>query len=197
MTEHTVSDLTPRERGRIVKSAVSPRPIAWISTRSRDGVDNLAPFSAYNYVSSAEPVVSFSVPAGDRDELKDTPRNVLETGEFAVNVASEALAEEMDATSASLDSDESEFDFADVERAPCTTIDPPRVAGAAVTMECTLYGTMTVHDRLLTLGDVRHVHVSDRVQTDGQIDAEKLANVGRLGGPFYTDSEIIELQRQF
>lgn len=197
MTEFDVDELESRERDRLVKTAVAPRPIAWISTRSRDGVDNLAPFSAYNYVSSAEPVVSFSVPAGDRDQLKDTPRNVLETGEFAVNVATEPLAEEMDATSASLDPDESEFDFADVERAPCTRIDAPRVADADVTMECTLYGTMTVHDRLLTLGDVRHVHVADRVRTDGKIDATKLANVGRLGGPYYTDSDPIELERQF
>ncbi|WP_247730829.1 flavin reductase family protein [Halovivax limisalsi] len=197
MSDHDVSDLSPRERGRIIKTAVSPRPIAWISTRGPDGVDNLAPFSAYNYVSSAEPVVSFSVPAGDRDELKDTPRNVLETGEFAVNVATEALAEEMDATSASLSADESEFDFAGVERAPCATIDASRVAGAAVTMECTLYGTMTVHDRLLTLGDVRHVHVDESVQTDGKIDATKLETVGRLGGPYYTDSDPIELERQF
>ncbi|AGB17673.1 conserved protein of DIM6/NTAB family [Halovivax ruber XH-70] len=197
MTEHDVSDLSARERGRLMKTAVSPRPIAWISTRSPDGVDNLAPFSAYNYVSSAEPVVSFSVPAGDRDELKDTARNVLETGEFAVNVAAEALAEEMDATSASLDADESEFDFAEVERAPCTTIDASRVADAPVTMECTLYGTMTVHDRLLTLGDVRHVHVDEGVQTDGQIDATKLETVARLGGPYYTDSDPIDLERQF
>ncbi|WP_247730825.1 flavin reductase family protein [Halovivax limisalsi] len=116
MPDHDVADLSPRERGRIIKTAVSPRPIAWISTRGPDGVDNLAPFSAYNCVSSAEPVVSFSVPAGDRDELKDTPRNVLETGEFAVNVATEALVEEMDATSASLSADESGFDFAGVAR---------------------------------------------------------------------------------
>ncbi|MFC3959618.1 flavin reductase family protein [Halovivax cerinus] len=197
MTEHDVADLSPRERARIIKTAVSPRPIAWISTRSPDGVDNLAPFSAYNYVSSAEPVVSFSVPAGDRADLKDTPRNVLETGEFAVNVATAALAEEMDATSATLEADENEFDFAGVERAPCETIDAPRVADAAVTMECTLYGTMTVHDRLLTLGDVRHVHVDEAVQTDGQIDATKLETVGRLGGPYYTDSDPIDLERQF
>lgn len=197
MTEASVSDLSARERARIVKTAVAPRPIAWISTRSPDGVDNLAPFSAYNYVSSAEPVVSFSAPAGDRDELKDTPRNVLETGEFAVNVATEALAEAMDATAASLDPGESEFGFAAVDRAPCSTIDAPRVAEAPVTLECTLYGTMTVHDRLLTLGDVRHVHVADDVQTDGDLDATKLANVGRLGGPYYTDSDPIDLERQF
>jgi len=197
VTAFDVSELTPRERARIVKTAVAPRPIAWIGTASADGVDNLAPFSAYNYVSSAEPVVAFSVPFADREGLKDTPRNVLETGEFAVNVATEPLAEEMDTSSASIGPDESEFEFAGVERADCVTIDAPRVADAEVTMECTLYGTMRVHDRLLTLGDVRYVHVSEEVQTDGKIDATKLANVGRLGGPYYTDSEPMELERQF
>ena len=197
MTEYDVSDLTPRERGRIIKTAVAPRPIAWISTRSRDGVDNLAPFSSYNYVSSDEPVLAFNTPFAERSELKDTPRNVLETGEFAVNVSTEALIEEMDSSSASLEPEESEFDAVDVERADCVHIDAPRVAEADVTMECTLYGTMRVHDRLLTLGDVRYVHVSEAVQTDGKLDATKLENVGRLGGPYYTDSDILDFERQF
>jgi len=197
MPEYDVDETDTRTRNRIVKSAVAPRPIAWISTLSTDGVANLAPFSAYNYVSSAEPVVSFSVPFAERDELKDTPRNVLETGEFAVNVTAEALAEEMDASSAALDPDESEFEFAGVEATDCETIDAPRVADADVTMECTLYGTMRVHDRLLTLGDVRYIHVADRAMTDGKIDATKLHQVGRLGGPYYTDSDPMEFERQF
>ncbi|AFZ72900.1 flavin reductase family protein [Natronobacterium gregoryi] len=120
--------LEPDERGRIIKSAVTPRPIAWISTTSTDGVDNFAPFTSYNYVSSAEPVVIFNTPDAEGDEQKDTPRNVLETEEFAVNVVTEPLAQRMNTTAASLEADESEFDYAEVERAACETIEPPRVA---------------------------------------------------------------------
>ncbi|SDR28526.1 flavin reductase family protein [Natronobacterium texcoconense] len=197
MPEYDSAELEPNERGRIIKSAVTPRPIAWISTTSTDGVDNLAPFSSYNYVSSAEPVVIFNTPYAEGDEQKDTPRNVLETEEFAVNVVTEPLAQTMDTTAASLEADESEFDYAEVDRAECETIEPPRVADAVVTMECTLYDSMRVRDRLAILGDVEYFHVDESVMTDGQIDAAKVDTVGRLGGPYYTVSDLIEFERQF
>ena len=197
MTEIAVSDLTPRENARIIKSAVSPRPIAWISTRSEDGVDNLAPFSSYNYVSSSQPVVLFNSPREANGGLKDTPRNALETGEFAVNVVTEPLLEVMDHTSASVPSDESEFDLAGVERAECREIAPSRVADAVVTMECTLYDSMEVHDRLMVLGDVRYYHVDESVLTDGEVDMNRMDTVGRLGGPYYTVSDPVEFERRF
>ncbi len=197
MPAYAIDSLEPRERARIIKSAVSPRPIAWISTTSPDGVDNLAPFSSYNYVSSDEPVVLFNTPYAEGDDQKDTPRNALETEEFAVNVVTEPLAEQMDTTAASLEADESEFDFAEVDRAPCERIGPPRVADAVVTMECTLYDSMRIRDRLTIFGDVEYVHVADDVLTDGQIDAAKFDTVGRLGGPYYTVSDLLEFERQF
>lgn len=186
-----------RECARIIKSAVTPRPIAWISTKSEAGVDNLAPFSSYNYVSSSEPVVLFNSPYGEGREPKDTARNALETEAFVVNVVTEDLAEQMDATSASLPPDESEFDFADVERAPSKTVAPPRVADAVVSMECTLYDSVRVHDRIMILGDVDYFHVSEAVLTDGEIDMEKIETVGRLGGPYYTGVDLLELERQY
>lgn len=197
MPEYDIDSLEPRERARIVKSAVSPRPIAWISTTSPGGVDNLAPFSSYNYVSSAEPVVLFNTPYAEGDDQKDTPRNALETEEFAVNVVTESHLEAMDTTAASLGPEESEFDHAGVERAPCETIEPPRVADAVVTMECTLYDSMRIRDRLTIFGDVRYVHVDESVLTDGQVDAATVDTVGRLGGPYYTVSDPLEFERQF
>ncbi|THE65815.1 flavin reductase family protein [Salinadaptatus halalkaliphilus] len=197
MPAYDIDALETRERDRIVKSAVTPRPIAWISTTSPDGVDNLAPFSSYNYVSSAEPVVIFNTPDAEGDDQKDTPRNALETEEFAVNVVTEPLAEPMDATAADIESEESEFDFAEVARADCEQIAPPRVADAVVTMECSLYDSMQVKDRLAILGEVEYVHVDDSVLTDGEIDSRKVDTVGRLGGPYYTVSDRLEFERQF
>jgi flavin reductase (DIM6/NTAB) family NADH-FMN oxidoreductase RutF len=197
MPEYDLTDLDGRERARIVKTAVNPRPIAWISTTGADGVDNLAPFSSYNYVSSREPVVLFNSPNEDNGGLKDTARNAVETEEFAVNVVTEPLLETMDHTSKSLPPGESEFDLADVERGPCRRIDPPRVADAVVTMECTLYDSIEVHDRLMVLGEVQYVHVADEVLTDGKIDQRKVPTVGRLGGPYYTVSEPVEFERQY
>jgi flavin reductase (DIM6/NTAB) family NADH-FMN oxidoreductase RutF len=197
MQEFDAVERSPRDNARIVKSAVSPRPIAWISTRSEAGVDNLAPYSSYNYVSSEDPVVLFNSPNEDHGGLKDTARNALERGAFAVNVVTEPLLVEMDSTSRRLPPEESEFDRFDVERAPCRRIDAPRVAEAVVTMECTLHDSLTVHDRIVVLGDVEYFHVAEAVLTDGRIDMGKLPTVGRLGGPYYTVSDPVEFERQF
>jgi len=197
MNEFAARELSPEENARIIKSAVTPRPIAWISTVDRNGIENLAPFSSYNYVGSSTPVVVFNSPSESSGRMKDTARNALETEEFAVNVVTEALMEEMDSTSASLPPGESEFEFADLERAECRRISPPRVADAVVTMECTLYDAIEVYDKLMILGDVEHYHVSDDVLIEGKIDSRALDTVGRLGGPYYTVSDPVEFERQF
>lgn len=196
MSGFVVDDMEPGERARIVKSIVTPRPIAWISTVDGAGAENLAPFSAYNYVSSSPPVVAFSA-SRPGDRWKDTAENALATGEFAVNVVTARLAERMDRTSASLEPGESEFEFAGVERADCEAIAPPRVAGAVATMECRLYDSIRVYDNLVVLGEGVHLHLADEVTTDGRVDARKVDTVGRLGGPLYTVSEPMDFERQF
>lgn len=197
MNEFSARDLEPAENARIIKSAVTPRPIAWISTVDAEGRENLAPFSSYNYVGSSQPVLVFNSPSEASGRMKDTARNAIETEEFAVNVVTSALMEEMDRTSASLEPGESEFEFADVDRAECREIAPPRVADAVVTMECTLHDAIDVYDKVMILGDVQRYHVSDDVLTDGKIDSRKIDTVGRLGGPYYTVSEPSEFERQF
>lgn len=197
MSEHAIEDLSPRQRGRIVKTAVTPRPIAWVSTRDADGTDNLAPFSSYNYVTADPPVLLFNASRRDDGELKHSARNALDTGEFAVNVVSRELLGEMDHTSKNLPREESEFDLAGVERAPCRTIDAPRVADAPVAFECTLHDSLDVYGKTMVLGEVQYVHVDERVQTDGEIDMRKLDTVGRLGGPLYTGIDVIEFERRF
>lgn len=197
MVEHEVAELTDRERARLVKSAVTPRPIAWVSSRNADGGDNLAPYSTYNYISSRNPVIHFSSPNADHGGLKDSARNAVDTGEFAVNTVTAEALEVMDHTSASEPPDSSEFDVAGVSRAECRTIDAPRVADAPVTFECTLYDTVEIHNRITVFGEVQYVHVDDAVLTDGKVDMAKLPTVGRLGGPYYTVSELEPFERQF
>ena len=192
---HAVEDMEERAVDRIVKSVVNPRPIAWVSTTSPDGVDNLAPFSAYNYVCSAPPVVTFSSSMRE-GRFKDSAENAVATGEFAVNVVTERLIEEMDATSTPLEPGESEFELAGVERAPCEAISAPRVANAVATLECRLHDTVEVYDRLVVFGEAVHVHVADEVKTDGEIDARKVDTVGRLGGPYYTVADPLPFERQ-
>lgn len=197
MPDFNPSTLTPRENARIVKTAVTPRPIAWISTVDGDGNENLAPFSSYNYVNNAHPVLLFNSSTTSDGARKDTAQNVLDTNEFAVNVVTESHLQAMDTTSASLPREESEFTFANVEQAACKRIDPPRVANAPVTMECQYYDSMEVHGSLMILGEVIHFHVDDAVMTDKKIDAQRVDTVGRLGGPFYTVSDPAPFERQY
>lgn len=192
MTEYARADFEDDEVSRIVKSLVTPRPIAWVSTVDANGVDNLAPFSTYNYLSSTRPVVMFNNSYDEEDGLKDSASNVLETGEFVLNLVTDDVVEQMRATAAPIPATESEFDHAGIERAPSLTVEPPRVAAALAHMECTLYDTLRVHDVQLVLGEVQHFHVSDALTSDGQIDMAKVHTVARCGGPYYAGIDLFE-----
>ena len=173
---------------RLLSTAITPRPIGWISTTSTDGVDNLAPYSFCNVVAVEPPVVMFA-PVGRDDGLKNTPRNVKATEEFVLNTVTRDLVEAMNATSATLPSDESEFDHLDIERAESVAVAPPRVAAAKVAFECELYDWIEVGNSVLILGEVVHVHVDESVLTDGKPDITKLETVGRLAGSYYTSTD--------
>jgi len=176
---------------RTLAGAVVPRPIAWVSTTEPEGVDNLAPYSFFNVVAVDPPVVMFA-PVNDSDSpegLKDTPRNVRETGEFVVNVVTESVAEAMNETSATLSPGESEFDRADLTRAASRVVAPPRVAESPVAFECSLYEMLDVGDSSMVLGEVEWVHADDDVTTDGKLDVQKLDAVGRLSGSLYATTE--------
>lgn len=198
MKEVNVETAPSRTAARILKTAVTPRPIAWVSTISEDGYDNLAPISFFSPASPDPPVVMINLSRkNEAGDLKDTTQNILDTGEFAINAVTEATLEQMDHTSKVVPAEESEFDLADIERAKCRTIAPPRVADAAVAMECTLHSVHELYGRHMILGDVRYFHVSVDVMTDGKIDARQVDTVGRLGGPHYTISNPTPFERQF
>lgn len=169
---------------RTLSGAVVPRPIGWISTAGPAG-DNLAPYSFFNVVCIAPPTVTFA-PVDAADGLKDTPRNVRETGEFVVNIVTAEVAEAMNETSATLPPGESEFDHAGLARAESHRVSPPRVAEAAVAFECELSEFLDLGGSSLVLGEVVYVHLDDSVTTDGKMDTAKLDAVGRLAGSGYT-----------
>ena len=169
---------------RLLAGAVVPRPIGWVSTRSVEGVDNLAPYSFFNVVAVDPPVLMFA-PVGTGEDLKDTPTNVLDTEEFVVNVVTGDLAEAMNETAATLPQGESEFDRAGLERGESVEVEAPRVAAAKVAFECELYDAIEIGGSLLVLGEVVYAHVDDEVLTDGKMDTEKLDAVGRLSGNEY------------
>lgn len=170
---------------RLLAGSVVPRPVAWVSSRSPEGRDNLAPYSFFNVVAVDPPMVMFT-PVGTGEDLKDTPRNVLATEEFVINVVTMELAEAMNATSATVE--ESEFDHAGLERAESVRVAPPRVANARVAFECELYDFVEIGGSSMVLGEVVYAHVADDVTTDGKVDVTKLDAVGRLSGSYYAST---------
>ncbi|MGM0605484.1 MAG: flavin reductase family protein [Halobacteriota archaeon] len=177
---------------RTLAGAVVPRPIAWTSTVSPDGTENLAPFSFFNVATTTPPVLLISVTKFDDEKpgfFKDTHRNIRQTEEFVVNLVTTPLLAQMNETSARLPAGESEFDHADIERADSAVVAPPRVQAADVSFECTLYDIVPIGKSALILGDVVHAHVDESVTTDGKLDVTKLDAIGRLSGGYYSPVE--------
>ena len=172
---------------RLLSGAVIPRPIAFVSTISLDGVRNLAPFSFFNAVCSEPPVVSFCPTV--REPLKDTLANVLATREFVVNIVNEAIAAQMNICAAEYPADVDEFEVSGLTAVASDVVKPPRVLESPVSMECRLIEVVDV-SRLprgasLVLGEVVRFHVHDGVVNDYIIDPDKLRAVGRMSANSY------------
>lgn len=161
---------------------ISPRPIAWVSTRGSKG-DNLAPYSFFNAVAYSPPQVMFASTGA-----KDSLFNVRESGVFAVNIVAEAMLEVMSQTSAALPHGTDEFTHAGVAKAECSTINAPRVAGAPATLECRMTQVLPLkgRDNFLILGEVTGVHLHDDCLVEGRFDATRYHPVARMGYRDYT-----------
>ena len=178
---------------------VAPRPIAWVSSQDPQGRRNLAPFSYYQAVCSRPAMLVLSISWLTGGRPKDTLANILATREFVVSHVQEAFAAAMNATSAAVPPDVSEWDLAGVAAEPAQVVGPPRVAGALAHFECRLTHAIPlgssapgVPSATLVIAEVVHFAVaSDLLQKDPRgrllpIDPAALAAVGRLGGIAYT-----------
>ena len=195
--------LSYREWYRILISSVGPRPIAWVSTLSKEGQPNLAPFSFFNAFSGKPPMLGFS-PGLRRSEsgstLKDTLRNVRDTGEFVVNVVTFDLAEVMNLTSGEYDPSVNEFALAKLEMRASEIVKPPQVAASPVNFECKLDRIVEVGREApsgsLVIGEIVSAHISETVMKEGRLDPDTLDLVGRMGGNQYSrTTERFELER--
>lgn len=186
----------PREAGfqnvyKLLIGAVVPRPIAFVSTISREGIPNLAPFSFFTAVSANPPVVCFCpVRRPGSNPYKDTLSNISATREFVVNIVSEEFAEKMNLSSAEFPPEVDEFEASGLTPIPSDLVGPPRVAESHVHMECKLYLTIEFGELPgsgnLVLGEVVRFHVDDQYFDDFRIDPDKLRPIGRMGGATYT-----------
>mgnify|MGYP000906844329 FL=1 len=205
-------DFTADEMYFVLRDAIIPRPIAWVSSIDAQGNTNIAPFSFFNVCSPTPPVLGFSCgPRGeDRSSdgwaLKDTWANIRATREFVINLVPESMADEMVRTSDPLPSGASEFQHAGLTPVASTRVKPPRVAGVPVAYECVLREGIALGRSTWVMGDVVQVHIDGRcyagekrgfkhrVDVLSQTDMRPYA---RLGSNFYARLREIEtLQRR-
>ncbi len=179
---------------------ITPRPIGWISTKGKDGSENLAPYSFFNGVAYTPPQVIFASTSAkpDRDGTKDTMENVRDTGVFCVNVVEYAMREVMNRTSGPWPRDVDEFQDADIKRAACEVIDCSRVAGAPANMECRLVDIVQIKGEAnhLAIGEVVGIHLRDDCLKDGIFDVSTFQPLSRLGYRDYSRvTELFSLKR--
>jgi flavin reductase (DIM6/NTAB) family NADH-FMN oxidoreductase RutF len=166
-----------------------PRPIAWVSTVSAAGLRNLAPYSFFNAVADDPPTIMFT-----SEGVKDTVRNIRETGDFVVNFVGLELAERMEMTAVAFPPEEDEFVWAGLEAAPSFRVAPLRVAAARGCLECRLDRVIEVGKATqLVLGRVVHFHVAAEAWRDGRVDPRLYRPLCRLGGRYAELGPIFKL----
>ncbi len=178
----TRTDFDPDELGpgpfyRLMTAVIVPRPIAWVSSRSAAGVDNLAPHSFFTVSSVAPPVIQFTS-VGRKDSLN----NIEATGEFVVSFTPARLMAEVNATGTDFPADRSEFDEVGLAREPSLRVKPPRVAASPAAFECKLHTIVSFGSSWVVMGRVVHAVVSDDVLRDGKPAIDLLQPTSRLGG---------------
>ena len=181
-----------------ITALVVPRPIGWISTISRAGVVNLAPYSFFNVVSGHPPFVMFA-----SKPRKDSQRNAEETGEFVYSMATYELREAVNASSAEFGPAISEPERIGLEMAQCREVKPPRVARSPVALECKYFKTVelisadgTRNTSSVVIGEVVGIHVADSVIVNGHVDVTSMHPLARLGYMDYCAiNELFSIQR--
>jgi flavin reductase (DIM6/NTAB) family NADH-FMN oxidoreductase RutF len=179
------------------KALVAPRPIAWVSSLSAEGVANLAPFSFFNAFSQQPHYIAFGI-----GPVKDTLRNIEATKDFAVSLATFDLREKMNTTSAHVGPEVDEFVLAGLAKAPCRIIAVPRVAESPVALECRLHQVVPLPDDtghaedFMVIGRVLGIHIDDRYIHEGRVDTAAMRPIARLGYSEYaTVTEAWRMRR--
>ena len=185
---------------KVMSGLIVPRPIAFVSTISADGVHNVAPFSYFMPICATPPLFAFSV-GQSGDGQKHTLANILHSREFVLNIVTENIAEAMNATAANVGPEIDEFQLAGLTAAPSDLITAPRVSESPANFECRLvetreYGILP-RSYTMVVGEIVLAHIDDRLlREDGSADPLQLKAVGRLSGSTYCRTTgIFDLER--
>lgn len=190
--------LSERENYKFLTGSIIPRPIAFVSTLSKVGVLNGAPFSYFNIVSSNPPMLSLSIQRV-KGEMKDTAKNIIESGEFVVHIVDEENVRKINETAANLPSDQSEIDLAGLTTIASEKVSVPGIKESKIRMECSLEHVLEIGEAPgcdLFIGKIVQYHVDDLIYENGRIDPNGLAAVSRLAGHDYAKvGEIFGIER--
>jgi flavin reductase (DIM6/NTAB) family NADH-FMN oxidoreductase RutF len=197
-------DLTGADRSqayRLLASVVVPRPIALVTSLGPDGAVNAAPFSFFNLLGSAPPVVGLNI--ADRERAPDTPKdtraNIERTGEFVVNLVPEALAEAMNVCAVDFPAGVSELDAARLTTLPSAQVSAPRLAESPAHLECRLHSVIPIGDNRIVLAEVVFLHIRDEfLDPDSlRVRTEALGLIGRMhgGGWYARTTDLFDLPR--
>jgi flavin reductase (DIM6/NTAB) family NADH-FMN oxidoreductase RutF len=192
------TNLEPRDIYRLMISVIVPRPIAWVSTQSPDGVLNAAPFSYFQALGGNPPMVMIAVGNRRTGEPKDTRRNIEATGEFVVNLVGEQNGPAMVRSSVDHPYGVSEFEQAGLTAVASEMVAPPRIGESRVAMECKLDRVLELAGSGVILGRIVLFHLDDELlDANGHVDPLKLRPLGRLGGQNYASiGELLQIDAE-
>lgn len=194
--EILAADIGAEATYKLLTGIVVPRPIAWVTTLSPQGGVNLAPFSAFTFVSNKPPMVGINV-GRKAGVMKDTGNNVRATGEFVVNIADDTLVRPLHLSAVEYPPEVSEVEVLGLEVMPSARVRPPRLACAPVSLECRFHRAIAFGDTgsEFMVGEVLIFHIRDGLLVEGKIDTAALRPLCRIGGPNYARlGEVIRMR---
>ena len=184
--EFELKSIAPENRYKLLTGLIVPRPIAFVSSLSRDGILNAAPFSFFNMFCAEPPIVVLGITLRGKSR-KDSFRNIVDTGEFVINIVSAELAAKANACSADFPPEIDEFAVVGLTPVPSRHVKPPRIAESPANLECRLQQVVSISDlQSLVVAEVVHVRVNDDIVDRYKIDPGKLDAVGRHAGAEYS-----------
>lgn len=193
------SDLDPQQTYKLLTGVVVPRPIAWISSQSPNGVLNLAPFSAFTFVSNKPPMIGVNI-GRKGSVMKDTGNNILATQEYVVHIADASLLSKLHESSEEFPPEVSEVEALGLATTKSDFVFVPRLTAPPVAMECKLHRSIPFGETgsEFMVGEVLAFHIRDNLVHDYKIDSVELNPVCRLGGPNYAFlGEVLTLRNIF
>ncbi|NYT62465.1 flavin reductase family protein [Alcaligenaceae bacterium] len=178
--------LSAENRYKLLTATVVPRPIAWVTTCSADGIVNAAAFSFFNAMGNDPPILAIGLLHNPEGGAKDTARNIIATQEFVVNLVPESLASAMNITSAAVAADVNELELANLKEIASLKVAPPRIEGSPVAFECRTFQAIdTGPKQMIVLGEVLAVHIDSQYVLDAErchIDTSALELIARMHG---------------